>query len=524
MIDFKSIKPNLSSGLVVFFVAIPLCLGIALASGAPLFSGMIAGVVGGIVIGALSKSPLSVSGPAAGLTAIVFVAIQQIGSYNAFLLAVVLAGAIQMLLGFIRAGIVANFFPSNVIKGMLSGIGIIIILKQIPHLFGYDQDTEGDLYFLQADGDNTFSALLEPLTHIQLGAILIGLLAIIVIYAWDKFRPKQLYFLPGALFAVIIGAAVNYFFTLTGSPLALSGKHLVQLPVIGDFNALKKELFFPDFSAITNKEVWSAAIVIAVVASIETLLSIEAIDKMDPHRRSTPVNRELLAQGTGNILSGLVGGLPVTSVIVRSSANMNAGATNKLSAIVHGLLLIICTLFIPSILNLIPISALAAILLLTGYKLTSIKVYKEMFAKGKYQWVPFVVTILAVVFTDLLKGVGIGMAVSMFAILWGNFKVPYQMKTILADGRHTLHMFLSQEISFINKAAIKTFLEQVPANSHIEIDASNTKYIDYDVLESIREFNDIIAPEKSIQVRLLGFKEAYGIQNTFPGTITETQD
>jgi MFS superfamily sulfate permease-like transporter len=524
MIDFKSIKPNLSSGLVVFFVAIPLCLGIALASGAPLFSGMIAGVIGGIVIGSLSKSPLSVSGPAAGLTAIVFVAIQQIGSYNAFLLAVVLAGVLQLLFGLIRAGIVANFFPSNVIKGMLSGIGIIIILKQIPHLFGYDQDTEGDLYFLQADGDNTFSALLEPLTHIQLGAIIIGLISVAVIYLWDKYRPKQLYFLPGALFAVIIGAAVNYFLTASGHAWALSGKHLVQLPIIHDFAALKKELFFPDFAAIGNKEVWSAAVVIAVVASIETLLSIEAIDKMDPHRRSTPVNRELLAQGTGNILSGLIGGLPVTSVIVRSSANMNAGATSKISAIVHGLLLVVCTLLIPNILNLIPISALAAILLLTGYKLTSVKVYKEMFAKGKYQWVPFVITILAVVFTDLLKGVGIGMAVSIFAILWGNFKVPYKVKTILADGKHTLHLLLSQEISFINKASIKACLADVPNNAHVEIDASHTKYIDYDVLESIREFNEIIAPEKGIQVRLIGFKDAYGIQSSFPVTVTESKE
>lgn len=524
MIDFKSIKPNLSSGLVVFFVAIPLCLGIALASGAPLFSGMIAGVIGGIIIGSLSKSPLSVSGPAAGLSAIVFVSIQQIGSYNAFLLAVVLAGIIQLLIGLIRAGIVANFFPSNVIKGMLSGIGIIIILKQIPHLFGYDQDTEGDLYFLQADGDNTFSALLEPLTHIQLGAIIIGLLSVAVIYLWDKYRPKQLYFLPGALFAVIIGAAVNYFLTASGHAWALSGKHLVQLPIIHDFAALKKELFFPDFAAIGNKEVWSAAVVIAVVASIETLLSIEAIDKMDPHRRSTPVNRELLAQGTGNILSGLIGGLPVTSVIVRSSANMNAGATSKISAIVHGLLLVVCTLLIPNILNLIPISALAAILLLTGYKLTSVKVYNEMFSKGKYQWVPFVITILAVVFTDLLKGVGIGMAVSIFAILWGNFRVPYKVKTILADGKHTLHLLLSQEISFINKASIKACLANVPNNAHVEIDASHTKYIDYDVLESIREFNEIIAPEKGIQVRLIGFKDAYGIQSSFPVTIIETKE
>jgi carbonic anhydrase len=523
MIDFKSIKPNLSSGLVVFFVAIPLCLGVALASGAPLLSGIIAGVVGGIIIGSLSKSPLSVSGPAAGLTAIVFVAIQQVGSYNAFLMAVVLAGAIQILLGLIRAGIVANFFPSNVIKGMLSGIGIIIIMKQIPHIFGYNASQSNSISSFVSD-NGYLSNFLEPLAHIHFGAILIGALSIAVITLWDKFRPKKLYFLPGALFAVLIGAVVNYLFILSGSELALSGSRLVQLPIISDFSGLKKELFFPDFSAITSSEVWSAAIVIAVVASIETLLSIEAIDKMDPLRRSTPVNRELLAQGTGNVLSGLIGGLPVTSVIVRSSANVNAGATSKVSAIFHGLLLLVCALLIPSILNLIPISALAAILLLTGYKLTSLKVYKEMFGKGKYQWVPFLVTILAVVFTDLLKGVGIGMAVSVFAILWGNYKVPFKMKSILADGKHTLHLLLSQEITFINKAAIKSCLEEVPANAHVEIDATHTKYIDYDVLESIREFNEIIAPKKGIQVRLLGFKESYGIQSSFPVTITETKE
>jgi carbonic anhydrase len=426
-------------------------------------------------------------------------------------MAVVLAGAIQIVLGLVRAGIVANFFPSNVIKGMLSGIGIIIIMKQIPHIFGYNASQSNSISSIVSD-NGYLSNFLEPLAHIHFGAILIGVLSIAVITLWDKFRPKKLYFLPGALFAVLIGAVVNYLFILSGSELALSGSRLVQLPIISDFSGLKKELFFPDFSAITNSEVWSAAIVIAVVASIETLLSIEAIDKMDPQRRSTPVNRELLAQGTGNVLSGLIGGLPVTSVIVRSSA------------IFHGLLLLVCALLIPSILNLIPISALAAILLLTGYKLTSLKVYKEMFGKGKYQWVPFVVTILAVVFTDLLKGVGIGMAVSVFAILWGNYKVPFKMKSILADGKHTLHLLLSQEITFINKAAIKACLEEVPANAHVEIDASHTKYIDHDVLESIREFNEIIAPEKGIQVRLLGFKESYGIQSSFPVTITETKD
>ena len=379
---FSSLKNDLSAGIVVFLVAVPLCLGIALASGAPFFSGMIAGIVGGIVIGCISNSQLSVSGPAAGLTAIVLAAITQLGNFQTFLLAVVFAGILQIILSILKAGTISNYFPSNVIKGMLTAIGIIIIMKQIPHAFGYDKDTEGDFYFLQADGYNTFSALLHPLTHIDLGATLITIISIFILIIWEKpFIKNRVKYIPGGLIAVIVAVLLNTLFINTNPMLALSGEHLVNVPIANGVKGFLDLFTFPDFSQITNPQVYMVAFTLAIVASIETLLCIEAVDKLDPLKRNTSTNRELLAQGVGNIVSGLIGGLPVTSVIVRSSANVNANAHTKVSTIFHGTLLLVCVLFIPTILNQIPLAALAAILLVTGYKLCNIGIFKDTVGK-----------------------------------------------------------------------------------------------------------------------------------------------
>lgn len=516
---FSNLKGDLSAGLVVFLIAVPLCLGIALASGAPLFSGMIAGIIGGIVIGSLSGSQLSVAGPAAGLTAVVLGAITKLGAFDVFLLALVLGGALQLLLGLIKAGTVANYFPSNVIKGMLTAIGIIIILKQIPHAFGYDKNSEGDFTFIQVDGDNSFTALLSSLNHIHLGATLITLVSIAILIYWNKI-PK-LNALPAALVAVIVGALLNVLFVNMDSSLALAQSHLVSLPVAGSFGDFIGQFTLPNFAAITNKEVWIVAGTIAIVASVETLLNVEATEKLDPLKRNASPNRELRAQGIGNMISGLIGGLPITSVIVRSSANINAGGRTKLATVTHGALLLICAAMIPALLNKIPLATLAAVLLVTGYKLCKISIFKEMFSNGKYQWIPFLVTVVAIVFTDLLIGIALGMAVSVVFILRGNIKAPYYFRKEQYHTGDTIRLELAQEVSFLNKASILLTLDHMPENSAVVIDASKTTYIDYDVLEIIREFKDVKAPQKKINVVLTGFKEVYNIPNTKKDGATE---
>ncbi|ASZ10383.1 SulP family inorganic anion transporter [Chitinophaga pendula] len=507
---FANIKADASSGLVVFLIAVPLCLGIALASGAPLFSGLIAGIIGGLVIGALSGAQLSVSGPAAGLTAIVLTAITKLGAFDVFLLAVVLGGAMQLLLGIAKAGSVANYFPSNVIKGMLTAIGIIIILKQLPHAFGYDKDSEGDFAFIQVDGDNSFTALLSTLNHIHLGATLITAISILIILYWNKI-PK-LNVVPAPLVAVLAGIALNKLFS-TGI-LSLDQNHLVSLPVAASVNDFIGQFSLPKFSALTNKEVWITAATIAIVASVETLLNVEATDKLDPLKRYTNPNRELRAQGIGNMISGLIGGLPITSVIVRSSANINAGGRTKLATMVHGALLLVCAALIPGILNMIPLATLAAVLLVTGYKLCKISIFKEMFKNGKYQWIPFVVTVVAIVFTDLLMGIALGMAVSIIAILRGNIKSSYFFRKEKYNTGDSIRLELAQEVSFLNKASIMLTLDHLPENSTVVIDASKTSYIDFDVLETIREFKDVKAPQKDITVMLTGFKDVYNVMNS----------
>ncbi len=508
---WADLKYDLPAGLVVFLIALPLCLGIALASGAPLFAGMIAGIVGGLVIGFLSGSHTSVSGPAAGLTAVVLVSIQQLGSFETFLLATVLAGIFQVALGFARAGMIANYFPSNVIKGMLTGIGIIIILKQIPHALGYDKDAEGDFTFFEQGGSNTFLSIWETLTQFfHPGATLVALISIGIMLMWEKPAIKsKVGFVPGALVAVVVSVLVNIGLGVFGDPWTIRPEHLVKIPVASDAAAFLAQFSFPDFSQWLNPKVFSVAITICIVASIETLLCLEAVDKIDPFMRTSDPNRELKAQGMGNIVSGLLGGLPLTSVIVRSSANVNANARSKVSTIIHGFFLLVCVALIPAILNLIPLAALAAILILTGYKLAKISVFRDMWSNGKYQWWPFIITVVAVVFTDLLTGVAIGLVASAFAILRGNMRNAYYFQKEKYHEGDIINIKLSQEVSFLNKAAIKQTLYDFPENSKVVIDATDTAYIDFDVLESIRAFAKEKATSKNIKVTLKGFHERY---------------
>ncbi len=509
---FKHLNRDIPAGLVVFLVALPLCLGIALASGAPFFSGMIAGIIGGIVIGLISDGQLSVSGPAAGLTAVVVVSLSKLGSFETFLLAVVLAGVGQILLGMAKAGRIAEYFPSNVIKGMLTAIGIIIILKQIPHAFGYDKDSEGDMDFLQADNENTFSELLRPLEHIDFSAAILCAISLIIIILWNVPKIKRVVgIVPGGLVAVVVSVLINEFFFKQTPGWGIAEEHLVRVPVASSLSEFAGFFKIPDFSQLGNFKVYSVAFTIMAVASIETLLCIEATDKLDPEKRITTGNRELVAQGVGNMLSGLIGGLPITSVIVRSSANLQAGAKSKVSTIFHGTLLLVCVAFIPGILNKIPLASLAAILLFTGYKLANPATFKEMFKLGLYQFVPFIVTVVAVVFTDLLTGVSAGLAISVISILIGNFKSTYFFSKESSQNGELIHIKLAQEVSFLNKAAIREMLDKLPQNSKVKLDASDTLYVDYDVLEIIREFKQVKAPLKNIDCQLVGFKEAYHI-------------
>ncbi len=512
---FSSVGGDLASGLVVFFVALPLCLGIALASGAPLFSGIVSGIVGGIIVGMLSQSQLSVSGPAAGLAAIVLAGITDLGAFNIFLCAVIIAGAIQIGLGFLKAGSIANYLPSNVIEGLLAGIGIIIILKQIPHAIGYDKDYEGDESFFGLTEGNTFSDLLQSFAAITPGAVVIGVVSIVILLTWDKIPfLKNLKAIPAALAVVAVGIVLNQIFMTLMPDLAITEKHLVGLPLISSFGDIPNLIALPDFSGFLNSKVWVLGITIAVVASIETLLCLEAVDRLDPLRRYSPTNRELKAQGVGNMISGFLGGLPMTSVIVRSSANVGAGAKTKLSAITHGIFLLVCVLALPFLLNRIPLAALAAILILVGYKLAKPALFIKWWKNGLYQFVPFAATVIGIVFTDLLVGVGIGLAISIFFILRENLKSPYFFKQKIEGNGEIIHINLAQEVSFLNKAAIKLTLEHLPKDSYVIIDAVDSVYIDHDILELIKEFQEIKAVERNIKVELVGFREEYKIDNT----------
>ncbi|MFB9076638.1 SulP family inorganic anion transporter [Flavobacterium procerum] len=512
---FANLKSDFASGLVVFLVALPLCLGIAMASGAPLFSGIIAGVVGGIVVGYLSQSHISVSGPAAGLTAIILTAITDLGAFDVFLMSVFIAGVIQLALGFLKAGSISNYFPTNVIEGMLAGIGVIIILKQLPHAFGYDADFEGDQAFIQSDGSNSFSFLFDVLNHIHLGAVAVSAVSLVILLSWEKVPfLKRLKLVPGALVAVIAGVVLNEIFLSSGSSLAIAKQHLVSLPVPKSFDDFKSIIIMPDFTAVANPKVWVVGITIAIVASIETLLCIEASDRMDVQKRYTNTNVELKAQGFGNIVSSLLGGLPMTSVVVRSSANNNAGAKSKMSTIIHGFLLLISVLSIPVVLNRIPLATLATVLILVGYKLAKPATFKHFWEKGKYQFAPFIATLVAVVTTDLLKGVALGIIISIIFVLRGNLKRAYSLNKEEYEDGDVIHIDLAQEVSFLNKAAIKTTLNDIPENSRVVINAEDTEYIAHDVLDLIREFKETRAVDENIKVKLKGFKKAYELENS----------
>ncbi|MEK9612773.1 MAG: SulP family inorganic anion transporter [Flavobacteriaceae bacterium] len=502
---FSNLKSDLPASLVVFFVALPLCLGIALASGAPLFSGLIAGIIGGIVVGSLSGSQIGVSGPAAGLAAIVLTAIGSLGGFENFLVAVVLGGVIQLIFGILKAGIIGYYFPSSVIKGMLTGIGIIIILKQIPHFFGYGASPEGDFAFIQDNGENTFSALGSALKFISPGATLIATISLIVMIVWSSVLAKKakiFQLIQGPLVAVALG--IFYFVATMGSDLwGISSELLVSVPIPKDFNSFVGQFSFPNFSVINNPEIWITAFTIALVASLETLLCVEATDKLDPEKRVTPTNRELIAQGTGNILSGLIGGLPVTQVIVRSSANIQSGGKSKMSAIIHGFLLLISVVLIPTVLNKIPLSVLAAILLIVGYKLAKPQLFKTMYQLGWKQFVPFVVTIVGIVFTDLLVGIALGLGVGIAVILIKSYQNSHFLHIEgKDDGKPKVKMTLAEEVTFFNKGAILKELESLPMDTYLVLDVTKTRFLDNDIVEILEDYI-VKAKSRNIDIEII---------------------
>ncbi|MES2596468.1 MAG: carbonic anhydrase family protein [Verrucomicrobiota bacterium] len=504
-----TLAKDLSASLVVFLVALPLCLGVALASNAPLFSGILAGIVGGILVGILSGSHTSVAGPAAGLTAIVAAQIGKLGTFETFLLAVMLAGVIQMVLGICRAGFIAAFFPSSVIKGLLAAIGTILILKQIPHVIGHDPDPEGDMAFEQPDHENTFTELWASFFDIQGGAAIVGILSILLLVMWDKIPKLKKSPVPAPLVVVVFGVIANMVLRSVQSGLEISASHLVQVPVAESFNAFLGFLRFPDFSALSNPAVYGAAITIAIVASLETLLNLEAVDKIDPEQRTSPPNRELFAQGVGNVAAGLIGGLPMTSVIVRSSVNINAGGKTKLSAIMHGVLLFGCVLLMPKWLNEIPLASLAAILLMTGLKLASPKLMKQMWSEGKKQFLPFIITVVAIVLTDLLIGILIGLGVAICFILHSNMRRPLRKVMEQHISGDVLRIELANQVSFFSRATLEKTLREVPRGGHVHIDARNTDYMDVDILDIIQDFQNNTAAAHGVKLSLTGFKDKY---------------
>jgi MFS superfamily sulfate permease-like transporter len=507
----KYIGKDFLAGLVVFLVALPLCLGIGLASTnvenipslPSVFPGLLAGVIGGIVVGLISGSRVGVSGPAAGLITIIISSISMLGSYESFLVSVILAGIIQLTFGFFKLGIIAKYVPTSVIKGMLAAIGITLILKEIPHLLGYDKDFFGDESFWQFDGHNTFTELAYSMNAFQEGSVLIGIISILIILLLDKpyFKKNRVFkLIPSALIVVIVGVVIQ--FIIKDTFFEVSAKHLVQLPILTSISELSSVLFFPDFSALGNWQVYTVAITIALVASLETLLSVEATDKLDPEKNTTPTSRELTAQGIGNIFSGFIGGLPITQVVVRSSANIDAGVKTKFATVIHGVFLILAIILLPALLNQIPLASLAAILIMVGYKLTKAGLFKEMYIKGMDQFIPFILTIIGVLFTDLLKGIGIGLIVSIYFILRRNFQNHFT-KT---ESEGELHIKLSEEVTFLNKVGIHTLLENAAPQSKITIDASNCKSIDLDILELLEEFKKYGSVHKEIDFQLINFQ------------------
>lgn len=494
-------KNDAPASLVVFLVALPLCLGIALASGAPLFSGLISGLVGGLLVSMLSGSQLCVSGPAAGLTVIVFVAIEKLGSFQGLLVAVVLAGIIQLILGFLRAGIIGAFFPSAVIEGMLAAIGLLLIMKQLPHATGYDDSFEGDEGYMRETAESSMFEFLQAFEGVTLGAVIISSVALLIIILWGFLKNHPyLKFIPAPLIAVIWGVGFNNWAMAFAPEYAVNAKHLVSLPVLNHPFELVDNFIFPDWSYLANPQTYVVAATIAIIASLETLLSLEATDKLDPLKRIAPTNRELKAQGVGNIVSGLLGGLPMTAVIVRSAANINAGGQTRISCFLHGLWLLISVLFCASILNTIPLACLAAILLHTGFKLAKPSIFIHFYKQGMSQFLPFVITIAAILATDLLKGMAIGMAVGLFFVIKANFHAAISMKQ---DGNHYLIQF-HKDVSFLNKALLRKMILSIEENSFVTVDASGTQFVDHDILEVVENFLDS-ATDDNIKVQLINF-------------------
>ncbi len=501
---FAHWREDLPASLVVFLVALPLCLGVALASGAPLLSGVIAGVVGGMVVGAISGSPLMVSGPAAGLTAIVVAGIAQVGGFPRFLPAVILGGGIQLALGAARAGVIGYYFPSAVIKGMLAAIGLTLILKQIPHAVGYDADFEGDMAFVEPSGENTFSALSSAFDQVQPGAIAVAVLGIVLMVMWPKTPMARIKLLPAPLAAVAVGVALNELLTALEPSFAIRGTHLVSLPATG-VDGLLSQIARPDWSALRDQQVWMLAATLGIVASLESLLSLEATNKLDPEKRDGSANRELYAQGIGNMLSGFFGGLPVTGVIVRSSANVDAGGRTRLSAISHGVLLVVAVLLLAPLLNRIPLAALAAVLLVTGYKLTTPALWKSAWHLGRSHFIPFAVTIIAILFTDLLRGISIGLVVGLGFILAEHMRRP-ALKIVSPPGAILTRYELPDQVTFLSKANLLRVLDELPAGCRVEIDGRKTSRFDYDALEALLSFRET-ARTRNIDYRLVGIPE-----------------
>ncbi len=492
---FKNFKSDIPASIVVFFVALPLCLGIALASGAPLFSGLIAGIVGGIVVGSVSGSQVGVSGPAAGLAVIVLTAITALGGFENFLVAVVLGGLIQIIFGVVKLGIIGYYFPSSVIKGMLTGIGIIIILKQIPYFFGY----------VAGEGEGTYTQIYNSFLDISWGSTIVAILGLGILILWEKVLSKKskiFKLIQGPLVAVIVGIIFFVSFGNSGT-FGIDPKSLVNVPVPESASDFLSVFTFPNWNVITQQDIWVTAFVIALVASLETLLCVEATDKLDPLKRVTPTNRELIAQGTGNMLSGLIGGLPITQVIVRSSANIQSGGKTKASAVIHGFFLLISVMLIPVLLNKIPLSVLAAVLLLVGYKLAKPSTFKAMFKGGWQQWLPFMVTVSVIVFKDLLWGIGLGLAVGIIVVLYKSFQNSHFLHIEdKSNGKHKIKMTLAEEVTFFNKGAILNELDSLPRDTFLELDVSRTRYLDNDIIEILEDFSEK-ARKRNIDIKLI---------------------
>lgn len=501
----RHLKDDFPAGVVVFLVALPLCLGVALASGAPLFSGLIAGMVGGLVISWLSGSQLSVSGPAAGLTVIVFNAIETLGSFQGFLVAVVLAGIMQLIAGFLKAGIIGAFFPSAVIKGMLAAIGLILIIKQIPHATGYSEHFGGPEAYREEDVQEFLLPIFDAFSSISQGVILICAIALLILIIWERpwFKSKKfLKLIPGPLIAVIWGVIYNLAAERWAPEWAVSAAHLVNVPVSNDFGEFLNNFSFPDYSYWTNPQVYIIAATLAIIGSLETLLSLEAVDKLDPLKRTAPTNRELKAQGVGNIISGLIGGLPITAVIVRSAGNINAGGKTPTSSFIHGLCILFSVMFFANYINYVPLGCLAAILLHTGFKLAKPALFMDFYRKGWSQLLPFVITISAILTTDLLKGMAIGLIIGLFFVIKANYRAAI---TMTQDGSSYI-LTLNKDVAFLNKALLRKLLLHVKPNSRLIIDASKSQFIDHDIVETIDDFL-VTAPSHNISVEL---RDIYG--------------